>query len=720
MNRRFTLDRRSFEQFLAALSLVQQLKRQAAYQRAPRDPDQPFISLLQLQRAINAGTVDLPFVLAGVVKLTRSVAGANAAGIWLFRNADEFSCCAQIGSIQDPDRLGVDILAQLADSNHLDSNSCAFSPTLRKASHYPGSPNSVAIAALRVNEKMVGALAAFSSDFDAFASRDLDNLHFLAGLLEQALQKAMQAGYREAVALENAALLNLLERIAPHVKEFERQLSPSNLGPVRDPAHASSASTSIDRVVYGRLQQPTAFPTHPAEPAEIWASRGEPSAADLSVPGVGVRAALGDVREFTGDEKPFFLWEAVRSGRARAHGLAAKCRSGALRVVAETTTHIRIAGAHMARVPRGLVERGRSLSFAPFRPIATQAQNQFAQIKQWRLKVRILRLPRLRPSNWLHLSSPWPGSAPSRSKLQLQLLWGSLAGKLRTRLNHGRDRFSYFLRLSKIQARSLRRELRQKRANLSAVVAHERMRARVAQRRQKSMLTNSAEITGEALQRAGESLADVASSAGHSTITAFSVLKGRVAPLKRPQMNARNLRRTAGAIGVLAVMAIFLALQVSVHHSLEHVDAASASSVTTATPSLPAVLADATVQPKPKPGPSSHLQITDASVADTLHDLTRYEIVTLQRAAEYGDDEAAFQLGMAYETGYYVRQNCSKAAHWVKIAAEAGSAAAAYNLGLRYRDGDGLQADESAAGHWLSVASAQRYSAAKLTLAAVR
>jgi TPR repeat protein len=150
---------------------------------------------------------------------------------------------------------------------------------------------------------------------------------------------------------------------------------------------------------------------------------------------------------------------------------------------------------------------------------------------------------------------------------------------------------------------------------------------------------------------------------------------------------------------------------------LEHVHAASTPAVAVI-PSVPATLGETTVPPKP--GPSSHLQITDASVVDTLHDLTRYEIITLQRAADYGDDEAAFQLGMAYETGYFVRQSCSKAAHWVKVAAESGNPAAAYNLGLRYRTGDGLQVDGVAAEHWLHMASARSYSPAKLALAAVR
>lgn len=708
MNQRFTLDRRSFEQFLAALSLAQQIKRQAAYQRALSDPNQPFVSLLQLQRAIHSGVVDLPVLMAGVVKLAQSVAGANAAGIWLFRNEDEFSCYAHVGNIQDPDRLGADILAQLASSNYGESNSCAFSPTLRKASHYPGSPNSVAIAPVRFNQKIVGAIATFAGDFDAFASRDLDNLQFLAGLLEQALQKAMQAGYREVVALEHAALLKQVERIGPNVSEFDRQLAPS--WETRSSEPIEDSSLSRERSVYSRVQQDSS--SHSLE-AEISVHNGELSAADLSVPGVGVRAALGDVREFTGDEPPFFLWATLRNGSNRVRGLAAKCRSGAMKVISGTALGMRNTAVQAARTPRQLAQHIPFMSIARLHAVTLRKPNAITRINDWKLKVRIRGGNRLRPSNWLQFHSSWVDSVGLRPLLLLR----SIAAKSRTFLDNGKEQITYLLRLTKVQARSLRREFRQKRANVFAAVAQERMRVRIAQRRQKSILTNSAEMTGDALQHAGQEFANVASSAGHSAIAAFSMLQGGVVKLKRPQWNPRALRRSASAIGVLAIMAIFVSLQGSVRHSLERVHAASAPAVAV-TSSVPAALAEATVQPKP--GPNSHLQITDASVVDTLRDLTRYEIITLQRAADYGDDEAAFQLGMAYETGYYVRQNCSKAAHWVKVAAESGNPAAAYNLGLRYRTGDGLQVDGVAAEHWLHMASARSYSPAKLALAAVR
>jgi hypothetical protein len=714
MSQRFTLDRKSFEQFLAALSLVEQMKNQAAYARALNDPNQPFVSLLQLQRAINSGTFDLSSVMAGVVKLTQSVVGANAAGIWLFRSEDEFSCWAQVGSLYDPARLGTDILAYLARSNQGDPNARAYSGTLRKASHYPGSPNSVAVAAMRVNSKIVGAVAAFSTDFDAFASRDLDNLHFLAGLMQQALQKAMEAGYREAVALEDAALLRVLENIDPRLSDFERQLSRWKQAHPED-THDSAASHASG--VYTRLQQKTGFPAHFSEPAETSAPVVvEVRPTDISVPGIGVRAALGDVREFTGDEQHSFFREALRRATIRGRTLAVQSRSGAASIVAAITLRARTVAGQLAIFLGRLLGGRASLPSSRYGSVATPGGGRFARISQWRLKIHLVGLPRLGRPSFLGLELTWLRSAWSGSLGLAQ----SFYAKSRTWLTQSKDRFIYTLRLARVQERSMWRELRQGKADFLAMLAHEKFRMRVIQRRQKTILTNSAEMTRDALQPAGESLGKVASSAGHSTITALADLKARLGNCRRPAVNGRALRRSGSAIAVLAIMAIFVGLQARVRHSFqsEHVSAASLSTTPAAATTVPAALAITTVQPKP--GPSSHLEITDTSVAGSLHDLTRYEIITLQRAAEYGDDDAAFQLGMAYETGYYVRQDCVKAAHWVKIAAESGNPAAAYNLGLRYRTGDGGQADESAAGHWLRMASARRYSPGNLALAAAQ
>jgi hypothetical protein len=104
----------------------------------------------------------------------------------------------------------------------------------------------------------------------------------------------------------------------------------------------------------------------------------------------------------------------------------------------------------------------------------------------------------------------------------------------------------------------------------------------------------------------------------------------------------------------------------------------------------------------------SHKQITDPAAFFAVQQLSRFEIETLRRQAKYGDDAVAFALGMAYEIGHFVPQNCREAARWVKSAAEEGNAAAQYNLGLRYRDGDGVPVDLVLSHSWLRTAAAHR------------
>ena len=106
---------------------------------------------------------------------------------------------------------------------------------------------------------------------------------------------------------------------------------------------------------------------------------------------------------------------------------------------------------------------------------------------------------------------------------------------------------------------------------------------------------------------------------------------------------------------------------------------------------------------------ASHKRVTDPAAAAALRDLSRFEITGLLRQARYGDDSAAFVIGMAYETGHGVPQDCAKAAHWVYEAASGGNAAAEYNLSLRYQDGDGLPPNAEESEKWRQKAAAKRY-----------
>jgi hypothetical protein len=115
----------------------------------------------------------------------------------------------------------------------------------------------------------------------------------------------------------------------------------------------------------------------------------------------------------------------------------------------------------------------------------------------------------------------------------------------------------------------------------------------------------------------------------------------------------------------------------------------------------------------------SHMQVTDNNAKNVLRALSQYEFVGLRRRALYGDDSASFLIGMAYEVGHGVRQDCKTAAQWVSNAAAEGNAVAQYNLGLRYRDGDGVPMNTEAATKWLQKAAGHQIPGAQMALIAV-
>jgi len=208
-------------------------------------------------------------------------------------------------------------------------------------------------------------------------------------------------------------------------------------------------------------------------------------------------------------------------------------------------------------------------------------------------------------------------------------------------------------------------------------------------------------------------------------------------PTLRINLSLRAVRAVAIAtpVWVLSLVAALLFLEVWRHESLHSAQAISKPMAPAAAEvvvpsysrSLPSTTGPVPEEVKRTDSDSrrfttvplleaSHHRITDPATSSAVEQLSRYEIKGLRRQAKYGDASAAFTLGMAYETGHMVPQNCVEAARWVAMAAEAGDAAAQYNLGLRYRDGDGVLANRAESEKWLRKAAARRNRQAKRAL----
>lgn len=108
------------------------------------------------------------------------------------------------------------------------------------------------------------------------------------------------------------------------------------------------------------------------------------------------------------------------------------------------------------------------------------------------------------------------------------------------------------------------------------------------------------------------------------------------------------------------------------------------------------------------------------SIADAARPMKWESLMLVKAAAEKGDHEAQFLIGLQYKVGDGLPRDRAEAAKWLRKAAESGNAEAQYALGDLYADDsvdDGL-ANPAEAAKWIKAAAAQGEPEAKARLEA--
>jgi hypothetical protein len=695
MPQRFTLDRKSFEEFLAAASFFQQVQKQALRGGAGTvHGAQPLLVLMETQRAIESGALDLDSAMERIVALTPRAVGGTGAGAWLFTR-NEFVCGASRGISPTDERLRLQVLSRLIREFHLESQAEIARLDKLDSGDYPGSIKSLLVAPIYQGPRIAGALAAFSSDLAAFTERDAANLRLLSGLLARALTAAAETGLQKSEALERAALLQLVAQVTPALQELvaSTEKTPEiTMRSMPDPeVKLEAPGAGADTQATGE-DSASPLVTDRGEDAEpgILAGEAEQQAReveDISVPFIGVRASLGSEIQV---EEPSNFWPSLHERWQRS---SAPVRQGAVSIWRE-----------LQRSSGKIGGTGRSLfrtlkhgtHYRPALPaFPTEA---FRRRMRW-MQLWMRQAFEQTARNLSHAAKRIP--APAMPRLTLPAGWSSI----RLRLSAAWERAGAELRKLSWRINQWISRLDLSRAPEADVKKHlQQVEARVS---------NVAERTSAWLQAAGQRR-----------------IRVRLA-LPSLALNRKAMRKSAPAWAVLVIMISFLMLELGLLRSWTIAATAqdtSSPDVVTVPSAAEHPSSDSFATPsgseeqssgKSSDSESSHLRITDPASEAYLRDMTRYETPTLRRRAEYGDDIAAFQLGMAYEVGYGVSQNCARAAEWVRQAAENGNAAAEFNLGLRYRDGDGVTPDPEQANKWLRRAYAHKYSAAHGALVAM-
>jgi putative methionine-R-sulfoxide reductase with GAF domain len=122
------------------------------------------------------------------------------------------------------------------------------------------------------------------------------------------------------------------------------------------------------------------------------------------------------------------------------------------------------------------------------------------------------------------------------------------------------------------------------------------------------------------------------------------------------------------------------------------------------------------ILPQPTPSGQAKSEVTQPTVTVDFSDSVR----PLQREAEAGDSEAAFELGARYASGEDVTQDYGQAVKWFTRAADGGQVLAAATLGAYYWAGRGVPQDDVSAYMWSALAKEGGDEASKYRLAILR
>ena len=116
-------------------------------------------------------------------------------------------------------------------------------------------------------------------------------------------------------------------------------------------------------------------------------------------------------------------------------------------------------------------------------------------------------------------------------------------------------------------------------------------------------------------------------------------------------------------------------------------------------------------------GDTDTLGIKDAKSQSVPRDY-REAMARYRRAAERGDADAQYNLGLLYRQGQGVPRDSGAAVAWFRRAVEQGHAGAQYRLGLSYSLGEGVPQDDAQAATWLRRAAEQGHAGAQYRLGA--
>jgi len=202
------LDEATFQQLLEAAHVLQEQKAFGASNRPKPDPAGAIAKIVDTQEMLRSQPGDLRAAANLIAQRLQEITQATGVAIAVVRE-NQLEYCAATGDA-----------AGLAGSHlPLDSSLTADGQLSTEFSHEHANKQSMALP-LHHEGKLAGLLEVRFADADSIQEPDMRSCQLMAGLMTEAIARAADKEWRQALAEERAAMLEALERIKPQLERL--------------------------------------------------------------------------------------------------------------------------------------------------------------------------------------------------------------------------------------------------------------------------------------------------------------------------------------------------------------------------------------------------------------------------------------------------------------------------------------------------------------------
>ena len=218
------LDEETFQQLLEAAHVLQEQKAFEVANRPKPNAAEALAEIVETQEFLRSQASDLQVAAKVIVERLQKITHASGVAVAVVRE-DRLEYCAATGDAVNLTGTGVPMDSSLSADGRLSTEFSREHPDKQ----------SIALP-LHHEDNLAGLLEVRFADADSIQESEMRSCQLMAGLMTEAIARAIDREWRQTLAAERAAMLEALERIKP---QLERLAEPAKnaepAGPVIEP-----------------------------------------------------------------------------------------------------------------------------------------------------------------------------------------------------------------------------------------------------------------------------------------------------------------------------------------------------------------------------------------------------------------------------------------------------------------------------------------------------